>query len=276
VQQDRHNRQLKMGMSGTMRPVAEWRDVASDYDAFAAIYSRWIGREFAERAWPVIERLVAASLEPGATVLDLCCGCGHIARRLSEAGYRVTGLDASGEMLRIARENARGAMFVQGDARNFCLGRRFATVVSTFNSFAHMDTAELVDVFRCVREALREDGVFLFDLTMEEAYLARWRGEFSSIAEDHACVVRPTYDAEVKVATNYVTAFERDSESRASESNGSDAWRRSDFTIVQKCHARAAVEELLGRAGFAHVQMMDAQHDLGMAGESGRAFFLCK
>lgn len=249
----------------------ERREVASDYDAFAAIYSRWIGREFAERAWRAIDGLIASNLPPGSEVLDLCCGCGHIARALSEAGYRVTGLDASGEMLRIARTNAPGAVFVQGDARNFCLGRQYAAVVSTFNSFAHVKTVELVDVFRSAREALREGGILLFDLTMEEAYRARWRGEFSSIAEDHACVVRPTFDAEANVATNYVTAFER-----ASEANDDGAWQRSDFTIVQTCHARDAVEESLRRAGFAHVQMMDAQHDLGMAGEAGRAFFLCK
>src|SRR5690242_2262252 len=106
-------------------------DTASDYDAFAAIYSRWIGREFAERAWPVIERLIGSSVQHGGEVLDLCCGCGHVARRLSEAGYRLTGLDASGEMLRIARQNAPGAEFVPGDARSFELRRKFSAVVST-------------------------------------------------------------------------------------------------------------------------------------------------
>src|SRR5690349_1343036 len=114
-----------MGMSRIVKLDAERREVASDYDAFAAIYSRWVGRELAERSWPAIERLIGTNVEPGGTVLDLCCGCGHIARRLSEAGYRVTGLDSSREMLRIARENAPGAVLVQGDARNFCLGRTF-------------------------------------------------------------------------------------------------------------------------------------------------------
>jgi SAM-dependent methyltransferase len=156
---------------------------------------------------------------------------------------------------------------VQGDARDFTFPNAFAAVISTFNSFAHVQTHDLADVFHNVRDALAPGGTFLFDLTTEEAYRARWRGSFSSVGEDHACIVRPTYDPATKVATNYVTAF---------ESDGSGAWKRSDFQIVQNCHARRDVDQALARAGFERVQMLDAQHDLGMQGEAGRAFFLCK
>ena len=111
--------------------------------------------------------------------------------------------------------------------------------------------------------------MFLFDLTMEEAYVVRWQGSFSTVGDDHACIVRPRYDMTTKVATNFVTAFER-------EPRDPTGWRRSDFCIVQNCHSREAVQAALAHAGFHEVQTMDAQHDLGMDGESGRTFFLCK
>jgi SAM-dependent methyltransferase len=240
---------------------------ASDYDSFAAVYSRWIGKDFAERALPVIERLLAAHVLPGSHILDLCCGAGHIAAALAERGYTLTGVDASVPMLQVARRAAPQVSFIQADARSFTLQQTFDAVISTFNSFAHFPTDELSGVFRNVRAVLRPGGVFLFDLTMEEAYRAHWRGEFSSVTDDHACIVRPTYDAVEKRATNYVTAFERDQRG---------AWRRSDFVIVQNCHPRTDVECALTTAGFSRVDILDAEHDLGMIGEAGRAWFLCR
>jgi SAM-dependent methyltransferase len=240
----------------------------SDYDAFAAIYSRWIGRDFAARTAPVIHRLLAQHVEHGASILDLCCGCGHVAKFLMGCGYRITGLDASPKMLQLARKNVPFATFVKGDAREFTLPEKFAAVISTFNSLAHVRTDELQRVFASVRSALLGDGVFLFDLTLEESYLARWKGSFTSVADDHVCVVRPCYDEKSRVATNAVTAF---------EPAGRDGqWRRSDFVIVQNCHPIEAVEMALAQSGFTSLQTFDSERDLGISGEAGRAFFLCK
>lgn len=240
---------------------------ASDYDSFAAIYSRWIGKDFAERALPVVERLLAARVKPGSRILDLCCGAGHIATALAKRGYAVTGVDVSARMLQHARRAAPQVNFIHADARSFTLQHMFAAVISTFNSFAHFRTNELSTVFRKVRAALRPGSIFLFDLTMEEGYRAHWRGSFSSATDDHACVVRPTYDPINKRATNYVTAFER---------THRGSLTRSDFVIVQNCHSREDINRALAAAAFSSVEALDAEHDLGMTGESGRAFFVCE
>jgi SAM-dependent methyltransferase len=239
---------------------------ASDYDSFAAIYSRWIGRDFAARALPVVERLLAANVAPASRILDLCCGAGHIAAALSQRGYAVTGVDASPAMLQLAHRAAPQVSFIHADARSFTLPHTVAAVISTFNSFAHFRTEELPAVFDNVRTALAAGRIFLFDLTLEEGYRAHWHGEFSSLTDDHACIVRPTYDPAQRRATNYVTAFERGQRG---------AWKRSDFVIVQNCHSRAHIESALASAGFSRIEILDAEQDLGMTGESGRAFFLC-
>ena len=226
-----------------------------------------MAEDFCRRALPAIEKLLLDDLAPGSRVLDLCCGSGQMARALQTRGYCVTGLDASPEMLRLAKENAPAAEFCVADARVFHRPARFDAAISTFNSLAHIQAVEdLTLVFRNVREALRPEGSFLFDLSMEEAYSSRWRGSFAIVAEDHACAVRPIYDPETRIGTNRVTLFEAN--------DGS--WNRSDFTITQKCHEECVVRSALGEAGYHFVQAFDAQRDLGMTGESGRTFFLCR
>ena len=61
-------------------------------------------------------------LEPGMEVLDLACGHGRIANRLTQRGARVTGLDATPLFLEHARRDAaeRGVEvdYVAGDMRS--------------------------------------------------------------------------------------------------------------------------------------------------------------
>lgn len=92
---------------GTAMPVDDTIKVydarASDYEAMA------LGAPE-----PCLPDFIAA-LPPGGHVLDLGCGPGHIAARLADAGFRVTAIDASAEMVRLAGRhpgvNARQAHF---------------------------------------------------------------------------------------------------------------------------------------------------------------------
>jgi demethylmenaquinone methyltransferase/2-methoxy-6-polyprenyl-1,4-benzoquinol methylase len=61
-------------------------------------------------------QVALCALAPGMTALDLCCGTGDVARALAAAGAAVTGLDASGNMLDVARGRGTGIDYVQGDA----------------------------------------------------------------------------------------------------------------------------------------------------------------
>ena len=90
------------------------------YDRRAFEYDEWwLGRgRFADRERPgwdeevdVLAELIA-SLPPKRT-LDIACGTGFLTRHLRGD---VVGLDQSERMLSVAREQAPGAQFVQGDA----------------------------------------------------------------------------------------------------------------------------------------------------------------
>jgi SAM-dependent methyltransferase len=271
-----------------------------NYDLFAETYDRWMAEDFCQRALPVIERLlltrVAAygsgfgertragtrtrdlrsnrrdprSSDDQLCILDLCCGSGQMARALTTRGFRVVGLDSSEPMLRLARKNAPRAEFMQTDMRHFRLPPRFAGALCAFNSLAHLaGVGELKAVFRNVHAALIPGASFLFDLSLEEAYASKWRGSFTLVTDEQACIVRPSYDRKRRVGRNDISLFQ----ARQGSRNGK--WTRSNFCIEQKCHSLPVLRGALRAAGFERIDVYDGQRDLDIPGEWGRAFFLC-
>jgi len=117
---------------GYRDPVEFYRDHA---DAFDALRSR----KFCEKRW--FDDFLAL-LPPGGTVLDAGCGAGEpIARYVSEAGFRLVGLDASEPLLGLARERVPGSEFVQCDLRSFQFDDRFDGIIA-WDSFFHLNAAE--------------------------------------------------------------------------------------------------------------------------------------
>ncbi len=247
-----------------MRTVTSY----SDYDRFAWVYNKHWGNSFAQ-ALPVLEKLVLPHLPAKANILDLCCGTGQLTQALTALGYRVTGLDGSEEMLRFARENAPAAEFIVDDARSFNLPDIYHAVISTFDSLNHIMTLEeLTSVFRNVHAALRESGLFLFDLNMEEGYKIVWDDNYGIVEDDHVCVVRTSYRLEERTAQFDATLFYLQ-----------EGWQRSDLTFLQKCYSEAEVRSALEIAGFVeiHTYAHDEQWGLEeLTREAERAFFVCR
>ena len=128
---------------------------------FARVYDqKWSG--FARYAAPFIHDFYASTSvgKENRSILDLCCGCGHLALYFLEKGYRLIGLDLSEPMLFHAREKAHPyietgqASFIQGDASNFRMEQRFGLVVSTFDALNHLENEQaLKRCFECVLAA---------------------------------------------------------------------------------------------------------------------------
>jgi len=87
----------------------ERSDVALGYESwYATRYGRLVDQI---ETGSIVERL--AELPPGASLLEIGCGTGWFGRELARRGMRVTGLDPSAAMLRVA--HARFPV-VRGDA----------------------------------------------------------------------------------------------------------------------------------------------------------------
>lgn len=126
-----------------------------------------------DRLFPGGEKAVdfyrAEADRQGGCVLELGCGTGHKLIPIASDGHPCLGLELSPDMLAEARRKAdeRGVEveWVQGDMREFDLGRTFDLVFIAANSLLHLHEAEdLVDCFRSVRRHLAPGARLIFDV----------------------------------------------------------------------------------------------------------------
>jgi len=237
----------------------------SEYDRFAWIYNKhWA--EISLQWLPLVERLVLEEIPAGCNILDLCCGTGNFANLLSEKGYRVTGIDASEEMLKRARENAFNTEFLLEDARSFKLPSSFHAVISLFDSLNHiMSIEEMNMVFRNVYSSLLPEGIFFFDLNMEEAFADIWANlDRSIVKNDYVCITRSSYNSSDKTGSFDATIF-----------RFIQNWERTDVKLLQKCYSEDEITNALQEAGFRNINVLESQKDLHLS-IIGRSFFTCE
>jgi demethylmenaquinone methyltransferase/2-methoxy-6-polyprenyl-1,4-benzoquinol methylase len=123
--------------------------IAPVYDAMNRVMTAAL-----DRSW---RRLTAEQVvQPGARVLDACCGTGELALEAERQGGLVTGLDFAPRMLERARRKSATAEWVQGDvlALPFPAGVFDAATVG----FGVRNVADLERALRELRRVLRPGG----------------------------------------------------------------------------------------------------------------------
>ena len=206
---------------------------------------------------------VAEAVASGSPVLELGCGTGRILIPVAEAGVDIVGLDASADMLSIAREKLaasrpdvqRRAKLVQGDMRDFELAQSFALVTIPYRAFLHNLSAE--DQLRTLgraRQHLSGDGRLIlnvFDPSVKLLADGRWtmpadrHREFRHPRTGNRITIREDfrYDLEGQRVEGAFVYDEVDATGRVLATTHSPLTLRYVF--------RYEMEHLLARAGFA-------------------------
>jgi SAM-dependent methyltransferase len=197
--------------------------------------------------------------ERGGAVLGLACGSGQLIVPIAQTGLSVTGLDQSSQMLSAAGRRAADAgmrvELIDGDMREFDLGRQFALIFVARNSLLHLsEPEEFAAFFASVRRHLEPDGVLAFDIFNPNLQLlARPSGErfpvMRATSELHGeLTVESTNDYDRSTQVNRATWFISTPEKR-------DAW-------VVPLHLRSIFpQELLALLAANGVRLMRRDGD---------------
>jgi SAM-dependent methyltransferase len=136
------------------------------YDSIAAIYDPW-SRSVREDVGFYVDHALAS----GGPVVELAVGTGRIAIPIAEAGLAVIGVDASQEMLAVARRAAEAAGVADrldlrvGDLSDPPVPERVPLVICPFRTLLHMrDEEAKLDALRAARSLLEPNGRFVFDV----------------------------------------------------------------------------------------------------------------
>jgi SAM-dependent methyltransferase len=119
------------------------------------------------------------------SILELACGSGRVLLPLAQAGYEITGVDSSAEMLKLARQRVElaGALehchLVQQDISRLHLSQKFQLSFIALGSFAHITsrTAQR-QTLQAIRTHLSAGGLFILDISNADArYMEEMSGQ---------------------------------------------------------------------------------------------------
>ena len=200
------------------------------------------------------------------TGLDIGCGGGWFTRAFQKAGFAMTGMDISPEMLDFAQETAfkEGARseYLLGDITKFKSPKKYDFATAINDCINYIPKNKLDSAFKCVKGALTKGGVFLFDISSPRKFNEKIantvcvddREEITYLAFNRVCGDEVSMD---------VTLFTRRTDG---------AYERADETHVQYVYTEAEIAAALEKVGF---ELVEAEGHLGEEkSQSDRLCFL--
>lgn len=218
------------------------------YHSFAWAYDAVVAQPAGPAAATVAEALAARGVPAGSSLLDAGCGSGRHAAELARLGYRVTGVDASAELIEVARAAARWCRFEVADLRTWRPPQPFDAALCRGVLNDLIADEDRTAAVAALRRALRPGGVLVADVRDWEPTAARY-------AED-PIVERRADTPRGPVAFTSHTTLEPDARTlRVHEriSVGDDP--PAEFDFAMRCSTREELATTLAEAGFAHVEL---------------------
>lgn len=227
--------------------MESYRDFARVYDEFMdqTPYDEWLLN--------ILNIFKEYKIDKDTQVLDLGCGTGKMARKLAREGYQVTAVDNSMDMLEIAAsEEDDHILYVLQDMVSLELPQQVDAAVSICDCMNYiLEEEDLKEAFRRVREFLKEDGVFVFDMNSHYKYKEILAcNTFAEDREGASFIWDNFYDEEERINEYQLSLFIQ---------NEQGTYNKYEELHLQKAYEQEEVVSFLYEAGFSSVRVLDAE-----------------
>ncbi len=188
-----------------------------------------------------IEKLRAYPLSVG---LDIGCGGGWFTRAFQRAGYQMTGVDISPEMLDAAQENALKegvrSEYLLGDITKLRLLKKYDFATAINDCINYVPKNKLSAAFKGVYTALKKGGLFLFDISSPRKFREKIANTVSVDDRDEVTYLSFNRE-EADGVTMEVTLFARQKDGK---------YLRLEETHRQYLYEEAEILSALQNSGF--------------------------
>lgn len=242
------------------------------YETFASVYDAIMDDRLYDK-WTAFSLRHLPKTNTTNRLLELACGTGIQSIRFSEAGFDVTGLDLSADMLDVARKRAlkhcQDITFIKGDMLDLSHVGKYHFVTCYSDSICYMkDEIEVGDVFKQVYNCLEDDGIFIFDVhstyQMDELFPGY---SYHENAEDFAMMWDSFEDQAPHSIVHELTFFLKKEDG---------TFERFDEVHEERTYEQLTYDILLEEAGFKSFQLFADFEDQTPTETSKRWFFVAQ
>lgn len=204
---------------------------------------------------------------------DLACGSAKFTIALKKAGYEVTGMDISAEMLSEARDRAKAQgldiHFVQQSMTSFDAHTKLDFVTAMCDAVNYLTTREeIIKAFSKVYNQLVEGGAFIFDISSEYK-LTEILGNniFTDDIDDVCYIWQNDFDEKQKLSIMDLTFFVKEEDGR---------FTKFYEQHKQRAHSVKELTDILDAIGFAKVSVYADLTTNKVKDSTQRIHFVCK
>lgn len=183
--------------------------------------------------------------------VECACGTGALTVPLSKLGYKMTGVDLSGEMLEQAMKRAREAgqtiPFIKQDMCKLTLPSRTDAVLCTCDGVNYLAAKPRVSAFlKAAYAALKPGGVLIFDVsTPYKLKHTLGSGTRTFAGGDYAYIWNTAFSERTQICRMALTIFTKTDEG---------LYKRTEEEQVQRAHSREELTKALTDVGFERIR----------------------
>lgn len=210
------------------------------YTDIAPVYDYLLRHVDYQEWYEYIRSVMKRHCDSARNILELGCGTGRFGSKFSNDGYTIFGIDKSLDMLRVARTRTfLNFRILCSDITNFHLAKKMDFIFSVHDTMNYLlEYADILNMFRCVRETMNGDSVFMFDITTEHNIYTNFDGKTSQYRLHNSTVEWSNrYDAGKKLIISTLRIHR----------NGKTSVEKH----VQRIYSAEEMRELLAEGGLA-------------------------